>query len=124
MPFGQQLRDSASRDSDEAAQLAWRILQDGWKQVRSQPRLPNNILQTQVTEMDSFSDSGGWNLRLRYRSGWLCRGYEAVKEGSIIGPTPGCIRTVFTLYLSLISPLSLSRCLFIGAQVMLDCGLI
>lgn len=108
----------------KAAQLAWRILQDGWKQVPSQSRLPNNILQTQVTEMDSFSDSGGWNLRLRYRSGWLRRGYEAVKKESIIGPTPGCIHTVFTLYLSLISPLSLSICLFIGAQVMLDCGLI
>lgn len=94
-------------DSDEVAQLALRILQDGWKQVPSQPRLPSNVLQTQVTEMDCFSDSGGWNLRLRYRSGWLHRGCEAVREGSIVGPTPGCIHTVFTLYLSLISPLSL-----------------
>lgn len=95
------------KGSDEAAQLAWKILQDGWKQVPSQPRLPSNLLQTQVTEMDCFSDSGDWNLRLRCRSGWLHRGCKTVREGSFVGPTPGCIHIVFTLYLSLISPLSL-----------------
>lgn len=35
------------KGSDEAAQLAWRILQNGWKQVPSQPRLPSNVLQTE-----------------------------------------------------------------------------
>lgn len=84
------------KGSDEAAQLAWRILQNGWKQVPSQPRLPSNVLQTEG-QMNCFSDSGGWNLRLRYRSGWLHRGCEAMREGSIVGPTPGCICTVFTL---------------------------